>query len=83
MKDETIQNKDKKATLIDFDKVLGLGFENLTEDEIPEEIKILVEQREQARKEKDFKKSDELRTQINDLGYEIKDSNTEQKISRI
>ncbi|MEK7588199.1 MAG: cysteine--tRNA ligase [Patescibacteria group bacterium] len=83
VKDETIQNKDKKATLIDFDKVLGLGFENLTEDEIPEEIKILVEQREQARKEKDFKKSDELRTQINDLGYEIKDSNTEQKISRI
>ncbi|KKR65203.1 MAG: Cysteine-tRNA ligase [Parcubacteria group bacterium GW2011_GWF1_40_5] len=50
---------------------------------IPEEVLKLVEEREQARKEKDFKKSDELRGKINSLGYEIKDTAEGQKISKI
>jgi glutamyl/glutaminyl-tRNA synthetase len=47
---------------------------NLTEDEIPEEVLMLAREREQARKEKNFKRSDELRSEINALGFEIKDS---------
>lgn len=82
IKDETILDQDKKATILDFDKVLGLGFENLTEDEIPEEVLMLAREREQARKEKNFERSDELRSEINALGFEIKDSGTEQKISK-
>jgi cysteinyl-tRNA synthetase len=68
---------------LDFDKVLGLGFENLKEDIIPEEITKLAEEREEARKNKDFKKSDELREKINSLGYEVKDSSDEYKINKI
>lgn len=83
IKDEKISNLDKKATILDFDKVLGLGFENLKEEIIPEEIKKLAEERELVRKNKDFKKSDELRDQINSLGYEIKDSAEGYKISKI
>ena len=55
LKDETISPADKKATILDFDKVLGLGFENLKEEIIPEEIIKLAEEREQARLKKILK----------------------------
>ena len=41
------------------------------------------EEREEARKIKDFKKSDELRAKINSLGYEVKDSENGYKIAKI
>jgi len=82
IKDENISPADKKATILDFDKVLGLGFKNLKEDKIPEEITKLAEEREKARKNKDFKKSDELRDKINSLGYEIEDAESGYKINK-
>ena len=83
VKDENMSDADKKATILDFDKVLGLGFENLKEEKIPEEILKLANEREEARKNKDFKKSDELRDKINSLGYEVKDTSEGQKINKI
>jgi cysteinyl-tRNA synthetase len=83
MKDEIVSNSDKKATLLDFDKVLGLGLENLKIEIIPEEIKKLAEEREEVRKNKDFKKSDEIRDKIISLGYEIKDNSDGYKINKI
>ena len=83
LKDESISSADKKATVLDFDKVLGLGFKNLKEEIIPEEVQKLVGEREQARQNKDFKKSDDLRKEINSRGYEVKDTSEGQKISRI
>jgi cysteinyl-tRNA synthetase len=83
MKDENMSNADKKATILDFDKVFGLGFENLKADIIPEEVSQIVLEREEARNNKDFKKSDELRAKINSLGYEVKDSAEGQKVSKI
>jgi cysteinyl-tRNA synthetase len=77
IKDGNMSDADKKATILDFDKVLGLGFADLKEAEeisIPEEVLKLVEEREEARKNKDFTKSDELRKKINDLGHEVKDT---------
>jgi len=68
-----ISNADKKATILDFDKVLGLGFENLKEEIIPIEINKIAKEREEARKNKNFVKSDELRKKINSLNYDIKD----------
>src|SRR3989344_529567 len=88
VKDESKSNSDKKATILDFDKVLGLGLENLKEDlsaqtgETPEEITRLAEKREEARRNKDFRLSDELRDKINSLGYEVKDTASGQKISK-
>ena len=83
LKDEKISNADKKATVLDFDKVFGLGFENIKAEKIPKEIQKLVEEREEARKNKDFKKSDELRKEINSLGYEVRDTIEGQQISKI
>jgi len=83
MKDENMSNTDKKGTILDFDEVLGLGFKDLKVDVIPENVLELVEEREAARKNKDFKESDELRKKINSLGYEVKDTGEGQKVSKI
>ncbi|KKR45265.1 MAG: Cysteine-tRNA ligase [Parcubacteria group bacterium GW2011_GWC1_40_13] len=80
IKDVNVADRDKRATMLDFDRVLGLNLEKLekelkkTIELVPEEIKTLAEEREKARKEKNFKKSDELRKAINEKGYDIKDT---------
>lgn len=81
-----ISNEDKLATALDFDKVLGLGFDLIlkeTKIEIPEEVKNLVEEREESRKNKDWAKSDEIRTKIATLGYEVKDTKEGTEVIRI
>ena len=83
LKDEKVSNADKKATILDFDKVLGLGFSDLREETIPEEVMRLVEERELARKDKNFKLSDQLRDKINSFGYKIKDTEGGYKINKI
>ena len=50
--------------------------------ELPGEVKELAEARAQARLAKDFRKSDELRDQLNALGWEARDSKDGQKITR-
>jgi len=52
IKDEKVSDRDKKQTLLDFDKVLGLGLDKIKKIEIPDEIKRLVKQREKLRQEK-------------------------------
>jgi cysteinyl-tRNA synthetase len=73
-----ISKEDKLATVYDFDEVLGLEFKNNTKetkaDKIPDEVQRLVDERTQARKGKDWAKSDELRDKIKELGYEVKDT---------
>lgn len=44
-------------------------------DLIPNEVESLFEQRQKARQGKDFKASDELRHQMDDLGWVVQDSN--------
>ena len=41
--------------------------------QITPEIQKLIDQREEARKSKDWKKADELRDKLKDLGYEVQD----------
>ncbi len=55
-----------------------------TEDEIlqPAEIVQLVKDRENARREKNWKRSDELRDRISALGWEVRDTKDGQKITR-
>ncbi len=48
-----------------FDKVLGLKLDEfLKEEELPEEVKKLIEERERARKEKNFKLADKIRAEL-------------------
>jgi cysteinyl-tRNA synthetase len=64
-----------KAFIIE---VLGLKLVPLPEKEvvITAEIQQLLEEREHARAAKDWKKSDELREKLKQLGYEVQDGKT-------
>ncbi|RPI30879.1 MAG: cysteine--tRNA ligase, partial [Chloroflexota bacterium] len=75
---------DKKATLLFFDRVLGLGLANWQppNEIIPEEIMTLVEQRRLARTEKRWKDADDLRNQVAAAGYEIEDTAQGPKVKR-
>jgi len=68
---------EKKATLLLFDQVLGLRlgeWRPADQTDIPEKIVALVEQRQQARAEKDWQQADALRLQIAAAGFEVKDT---------
>ena len=77
------EKKSKKFAelLLDFDRVLGLKIDK--KDDIPEEVLKLLEERNNARKEKDWKKSDELRDKIQEYGYRIEDTKDGTNIERI
>ncbi len=66
----------KKATLCQFDRVLGLRLAEWqpVEKAVPGEIMDLVNQREAARAAKRWKDADRLRDQIRQAGYEIEDT---------
>lgn len=57
-----------------FDDVLGLGLKDLRPIKIPQGVRKLVEERETARKEKDFARADELRSQIQNAGFTVDDT---------
>jgi cysteinyl-tRNA synthetase len=59
--------------------VLGLEMETI---ELPAEVAKLADERAQARLAKNFRKSDELREQLNTLGWEARDTKDGQKITR-
>jgi cysteinyl-tRNA synthetase len=59
--------------------VLDLEMETI---ELPAEVAKLAGERAQARLAKDFRKSDELRDQLNALGWEARDTKDGQKITR-
>ena len=80
--------RDKRAqgkfrTIKEFDKVFGLDLLKKEEIEISEQIKKFIAEREQTRKNKNWKKSDEIRNKIKSLGYIIEDTSQGQKIKKI
>ena len=82
VKDESISNADKKATILDFDKVFGLGFADLKKENIPAKIIELGQRREEARNKKDWEQSDRIREQIAKEGYNTEDTSSGPKFSR-
>jgi cysteinyl-tRNA synthetase len=85
-------NATKIAVIDDFDRVLSLDLvkqakalndaEKAAEEEIPEEIAALAEERKAARKAKDFAKADELRDKITALGWTVEETRAGTKIYR-
>ncbi len=70
-----IKSKQIAELLLKFDEVLGLRIDEKQENlEIPEEIQKLLEDRKKAREEKNWKLSDEIRDNIKQKGYIIKDT---------
>ncbi|MDJ0984895.1 MAG: cysteine--tRNA ligase [Desulfobacterales bacterium] len=70
-----ISDAQKYRTIMDFDRVMGLGLDQLDQAEaLPEAVEKLVAARQQARQEKDFATSDQLRAEIEALGYQVQDT---------
>jgi len=72
--DSNLTKEDKKTTLLDFDKVLGLGLEKLTAIKIPMEVLELAEKRERARSSKNWALADEIRQEMEGLDYTVSDT---------
>lgn len=77
LSDTTVTNPDKWATLLSMDEVLGLGLDMVPKKQekvITDEAHELIAARDLARASKDFAVSDELRTKLESLGYEVLDT---------
>jgi cysteinyl-tRNA synthetase len=76
-----ISNAQKYSTILDFDRVLGLQLNQLDQAQaLPEAVQKLVEARQQARQAKDFASSDQLRAEIEALGYQVQDTKDDMKV---
>ncbi len=76
-----ISNTEKHATILDFDRILGLGLDQVDKpQELPAELQELVEARRKARAAKNWTDSDRLRDEIQALGYEVKDTREGMKL---
>lgn len=96
IKDKNVEEKDKKVTLLDFDRVLGLGLiqnkkqlrtrktlKVLPLTELPEEIRLLVIAREEMREKNEWQKADELRDEIIKHGYTLEDTPEGPKVTKV
>ncbi len=66
----------KLKLALDFDQVLGLDLDKQTAKKliVPEKIKKLLKERNKLRGKKDWQKADEVRKQIEELGWVLKDT---------
>ncbi len=84
---EAVKYQDKSpkmAKLLEkFDTVLGLKITEKKEEEIPQEILDLVEQRKVARQDKNWAESDRLRDLITEKGYGVKDTKDGVEVSKL
>jgi len=80
--------RDKKAmgkihTIKEMDKIFGLDLQKKEKINISASIQKLLQERENARKNKNWQKSDELRDKIKSLGYLVEDTPKGQKLKKI
>jgi len=74
---------DKLATVLDCDRILGLNLDQVsTEDALPPEIQAKADARQQARADKNWALSDQLRDELVALGYTVQDSKDGMKVFR-
>lgn len=93
MKEASLSNPDKVATLKEIDSVLDIGLSDepddvvrelgvVKEEDLPEDILAIFEQRDIARTTHNWEESDRLREALNLRGYIVEDTPQGQKISK-
>ena len=76
-----ISDAEKLATILDFDRVLGLNLNQLDQEQVlPEAVQKRVDARLKAREGKDFATSDRLRAEIEAMGYLVQDTRDGMKV---
>jgi len=77
IKDGELNNKEKAFLIEDFDKVFSLNLMTIEKEAIEVDEKLinhLIEERNIARKEKNYKRSDKIRAQLLEMNIEVLDS---------
>ena len=64
--------KEIKELMLKFDSVLGIL--EIKQEKIDKKIESLIKEREEARKNKDFKKADKIRDDLKAKGIELQDT---------
>jgi len=82
LKDKALSDADKLATVMDFDRILGLGLAiKQSGENLPEEILALIGARVKARENNNWAESDRLRGHIEKLGFTVEDTKDGQRVS--
>jgi len=77
VRDNTIAPAERRRLVLDFDRVLGLRLDTVeakTPRTLSEEALALVRERDEARAARDWKRSDQLRDQLKEMGFEVRDT---------
>jgi cysteinyl-tRNA synthetase len=84
IKSDKLDYNHKKTALLKFDEVLGLGLDKVAKEKlkITDDVKELISQRQEARKNKDWTLADELRKEIEVKGFAMEDMGNEIKIKK-
>ena len=80
MRDDKVSNEEKISNTAEFDRVLGLDLLEQKEEKIPQEVMELVKKRDQARENKNYLESDNLRKEIESKGYVVEDTGSGSKV---
>lgn len=86
LKNDDLSPAEKHSLLVAADSVLGLSLIHppLTPaQDVPEDIQALMKERDQARIDKDYARSDEIRIHIENRGYAVDDTLTGTVVSRL
>jgi len=98
MGDDSVHKKDKRVTVLDMNRVLGIGFiesykqmktmlagetKKVEVKEAPDTVQELVKEREKARKEKNWKIADSIRDKIEKNGFEVSDTDKGTELKKI
>ena len=72
----SIPDDSKYGLLAKWDEVLGLDLTRGAREgfEIPADVQQLVEERDAARAQRDFARSDEIRDRLTQMGWEVMDT---------
>jgi cysteinyl-tRNA synthetase len=80
VKDKLVPAVEKLAALSIMDKILGLGLdtvesgEDTSNEDVPEHILALVDERTGAKRAKNYHRADELRAIVEEAGYKLTDT---------
>jgi cysteinyl-tRNA synthetase len=82
---QPLSDEDKYATILEMDKVFGFNLQSAVKEEtvIPDAIQALLSARAISREKKDFTESDRLRDQIAAYGFNVKDTDKGQEVTKI
>lgn len=85
VRDEDMARSEQLAVIEAADAILGLNLLSVdsAHEVIPEHIQALVSEREKARRERDFDRSDALRIHIENRGYHVEDHQNGPVVTRL